>query len=302
MSRFLKFSAALGDGNGVSPAPGQGDVVFDNSKPFTFMYPGDLFKHGPLGAAYVMFTIKSSNFDDKSPAYGRITLFMPATLSISYGAHWDEIELPLQKILSVGKDVVETARKVMETSSSTAGGIVGALKEIGHSDFAKHVVYNATKKMSPSLSGELVRSGYIKSPGDNAATINPFASLNYGTPQYRQLQLKFDFFAKNEDESKNIRLILKAFKMAMHPGKKSAGDQQLFWDAPYIFNIDFYTTAKGHKNMFNFKKSALIDMSVDYGAAGIQTFFKDGHPVHISAELRFKELAFLTREDVDKNY
>jgi len=281
-----------------------GGKLKSGAKRFQLTYPEDLFDH--VGA-FIFFNIRSSNIKSTIPSFGEIRLFMPATLRVSYGAQWSEIELPLEKINALGGDVVN---KIVNAYQSSGGVGDAVLKEISAlADAATAIDYKQTgywgldnylKKNMPGLSGELRRNGFIPPVGDNQATTNPFAAINYNAPSYRQLQLEFDFLARNPDEAEEIRKILKAFKLAMHPAKTERGDSAVFWDAPYIFEIYFFTPSA--TNMFNFKKSALIGMSVDYGASGIQTFFKDGQPVHIKTSLEFKELGYLTREDIEYNY
>lgn len=327
MSSYLKFSSAIGLANvnaisasiesNINPL----EVATDNAKKredvssggklksgagrFKLTYPEDLFEH--IGS-FVLFNIRSSNIKNTIPSFGEIRLFMPASLRVAYGAQWDEIELPLQKINALTGGSIDNAIAEWKSSSGGIGqktldaisGVMNSLQNTDYGTVGWYGLDNLAKKSGTGLSGELRRNGTIPPVGDNQATTNPFAAINYNAPSYRQLQLEFEFLARNESEAEEIRKILKAFKLAMHPAKTERGDSAIFWDAPYIFEIYFFTPSA--VNMFNFKKSALISMNVDYGASGIQTFFKDGQPVHIKASLEFKELGYLTREDIEYNY
>ena len=327
MSGFIKFSSAVGgtptsnidqisdivgslrrdiDPGPIEIASDNADKRYDVSSSGKFKtgkdrikltYPQDLFDH--VGS-FVFFNIRSSNVKSTIPSFDEIRLFIPQTLRVSYGAQWDEIQLPLEKLGALGSDLIEKVSSAWKSSKDISSGVIDAIMAAADSEAAMWLADNTLKSISPSLSGELRRRGFIKSPGDNQATTNPFAALNYNAPQYRQLQLEFEFLARNESEAEEIRRILKAFKLAMHPAKLERGDDAVFWDAPYIFEIYFFTPSA--VNMFNFKKSALVNMNVDYGASGIQSFFKDGQPVHIKASLEFKELGYLTREDIEYNY
>lgn len=280
--------------------------LLNDKKPVSLMYPNDLFAHSHQ--AFVFFNVRDSK-KTVTPTYGSICLYMPSSLKVGYSANWTDAKLPLQKLMSVGNELVNLGKDAYTEiskgieSGDAGGAFMGTMKKLGNNSAAQFFAHNyVAKELSANYAAEL--RNYL------GKTFNPFAAIVYDHPEFRVINLEFEFFAKNAKESEEIRKIIKMFKLAMHPSIEggrpanfnnyNGAQEPLTWLFPYTFDI-FFCTPYTDK-MFMLKRTALLTADVDYAASPVQAFFKDGSPVHIKLNLTFKEMEYLTREDIEDNY
>lgn len=279
--------------------------LLSDKKPVSLLYPDDLFAHSHQ--AFVFFNIRNSK-KTIIPTYGSVCLYMPSTLRVGYNAQWTDAKLPLQRLMSLGNEYVNLGKDLYNVMSNSIGdgsfveGLKQSLNTIQNNPAAQFASHHAAEKgLGANYAAEL--RNYL------GRTFNPFAAIVYEHPDFRVVTLEFDFFAKNEKESEEIRKIIKIFKLAMHPAIEGGANnfvnvagviEPLTWSFPYTFDI-FFCTPHTDK-MFMLKRAALITADVDYAASPVQAFFKDGSPVHIKLHLTFKEMEYLTREDIEDNY
>lgn len=265
------------------------------------MYPDDLFAHGHQ--AFIFFNIRSST-DKASPSYGSMCLYMPKGLTVHYGANWKDFSAPLEKLVTTlgtyANSITDAFSKMRQGAAnftpsfdSVMSAITSTFGAAKNDPGAQYLLHNIIKKeLGPDYAAE-----YRKSIGK---TVNPFAALVYESPEFRTFRFSFDFTPKNASEANEVRKIIKLFKLAMHPAKRAGQDEELFWDFPYVFDV--YLCTPWTDKMFMIKRCALESADVDYAPEGVQSFFKDGHPVYTKLELKFKELELLTRDEIENNY
>lgn len=263
-------------------------------------YPLDLFAHGKQ--AFIFFNIRKAA--DTSPSYGAVCLYMPSSLRVSYGANYSSTTLPLTKLIETFKTYAGTVTDLI-TAGTKDGKDMGTIIQnimaaTANDPGAQYMAHNIIKEIGPSYAAEF--------RNNIGRGLNPFSALIYEHPEFRSFSFEFEFVAKNAAEAEQIRKIIKIFKLAMHPnpieGSTSklidTGGKPLAWDFPYVFDV-FLCTPHTDK-MFMVKRAALARQDVDYAGSGVQSFFKDGNPVHIKMNLEFKELDLLTRDEIYKNY
>jgi len=125
-------------------------------------------------------------------------------------------------------------------------------------------------------------------------------SLLFEGMDFRSFKFDFQLMARNEQESKTIHKIIKAFKLAMHPGEHDAG-QAKYWTYPD--NIDIALYSPSNKWMFNLMTCVITGMDINYAGSGIPSFFMNtGAPVDIRLSITFKEQEVLTKEMIDQGY
>lgn len=318
---FLSL-AGLKLGDSDLSGDGKGKLLYEGNISPT-VYPQDLFQHGT--AAYVNFRVKSYDESDTS-IYANLFLNMPASLTAQYGAEWEEVSSPLSKLIQVAEDSGATSvfRPTMDAMRNFIAGnqvnlgdaLMATMGELGEdaslaaealmgkgirNQAVHYAAVNKIKnKYNPAWAYEYRKLLGNQMGAKNLATLNPFVSGVYQHPKFRTFAMQFQFFARNEADAKRTQRIINTFKAAMHPGVLETG--QLFWDAPYVFEGTFFTSPTNDKKMFNIKRSALIDLQVNYAGSQVPAFFKDGHPVEISVTATFKEINLLTREDVEKGF
>lgn len=258
-------------------------------------FPEDLWAPGQ--EPFIYFNIRES-IDPTAKSIGNISMYMPPTIKVDYGAGWDELSMDDRKLKALtGFDVASTAGGLSD------GNIIGAIQTAATNisenssvkDIAKYAVSNSAESLSSSYAAAIRRGMAGKDQ-----VVNPFTSMLYQGPKLRQFMLDFSLFARNQKESESIQKILKAFKLAMHPNAEK-GNESVFFDFPYVFDVFFITPATD--KMFNIKRAALTDMSVNYAGANQPSFFNvSWAPVDIRLSLSFKELELLTKDDIEQNF
>lgn len=259
-------------------------------------FPEDLWAPGQ--EPFIYFNIRST-VDPTLQSRGNISLYMPPTIMVSYGAGWEELSMESRKIKALtGFDTAETVGKLSDGKIKEA--LSGAASSIAAtSDLTTYAKY-AASNLAESTLGSSYASDVRRGMAGKDQVVNPFTSMLYQGPRLRQFQLDFSLYARNQKETESIQKIIKAFKLAMHPDAEK-GAQSVFFDFPYVFDIFFITPATD--KMFNIKKAALIDMAINYAGAGAPSFFNvSWAPVDIRMSLTFKELELLTRKEIDQNF
>jgi hypothetical protein len=259
-------------------------------------FPEDLWAPGQ--EPFIYFNIRST-VDPTLQSRGNISLYMPPTIKVNYGAGWSETVMETRKIKAL------TGIDVAQAVSGLSNGDVGKaaadqINNIKSTFDAKALANYGINNAAEALLGPSYASDVRRGLAGKDQVMNPFTSVLYQGPVFRQFQLDFSLYARNQKETESIQKIIKAFKLAMHPDTES-GSQSVFFDFPYVFDIFFITPATD--KMFNIKRAALTDMAVDYAGAGAPSFFNvSWAPVDIRMSLTFKELELLTRTEIDQNF
>lgn len=253
----------------------------------SLQYPHDLFDPDRgVDPPFIMFVIKDPVV--KSAEIKRyITMYLPAQLTTSYGAVYNEIERSIKRFFK--------GAERLQGSLSTAAGEAKAFLESGSFDFGK--LGNASAEVVASIGNDSTIGQEIQRA--LGKTVNPHQALVFRNVAFRSFKFDFHLMARNAQEAEEIQLIIQAFKEAMHPEGEQGADS-FFW--LYPDNIDIFLFTPSDDRMFKIDTSVLTDMSVDYAGAGIPSFFEDGAPVDIRMSLSFKELSVLTKEKIRKGF
>lgn len=223
---------------------------------------------------YVVFDIKDSVIQDKPPSKAFIFLYMPATISTRYGANYQELSDWQKLVTNEGEGLLS-----------------------GFSDSARQGLKDIGSFLTQSMTGGTARS---QLEFLDKKLINPHMTQAFTGMAFRQIQFEFNMLARNLAESEQINNIIYTFKLHMHPNvKNDTGDTSRFLTYPEHFIISLYSP--NDKYLFKMKKSALVDMSVNYAGSGIPTFFDgSGAPVDIRMNLTFTELIPLTKTSIEE--
>lgn len=202
-----------------------------------------------------------------------IALHVPNDLSIRYSANWSDEEMML---MMAGGAISEASTKAYDE-----GGINPIASGIA-----------AAALSTPTAGNYLsVASGLAANPKKEQV----FKGVNF-----REFQMNYSFFPRNATESNNILNIIKMFKLHMHPEfKDSAAFIYLY---PSEFDIFYYHFNKENKSIHRHTSCVLADMTVNYSPNGVFNTFADGTPTNINMTLSFKELAVLTKQQIEDGY
>ncbi len=123
------------------------------------------------------------------------------------------------------------------------------------------------------------------------AAINNNLELLFQGPTLRSFNFQFRLTPRSQNESNEIRRIIKTFKINMVP---EASQSNLFLNAPRVFDIQYMTTIGGgtklHPFMNKFKRCALRDFSVNYSPDGQYMTYSDAGMTAYELSMTFAEL------------
>ena len=130
--------------------------------------------------------------------------------------------------------------------------------------------------------------------------VNNHMALTYKGPSaFRQHEFTFNFFPRKVKDAEVIQEILKDFENGMLPrlgggGMTTIASRKLsapFFQAPRHWTIDFFKTdGTKNVNLFDIRKSVIIDMTVNHDPNSTVSLHADGMPVQTTLGLTFQEI------------
>jgi hypothetical protein len=127
--------------------------------------------------------------------------------------------------------------------------------------------------------------------GGGTSFLSPLQFMTYKRPAYKEHDLQWSLTAANREESDTLKRIINEFKASSAP---SLGLGGLAYKYPKICQVSFHPS----DYLFKLKPCAVINVTIDYTAAGGPSFYKSGAPVVVGLVLRLKEVQLWTREDL----
>jgi len=221
-----------------------------------------------------------------------IALYMPNNLSTTYSMGWDT-----QNTL-LGTGIVEGLQSAYEASAGGAGLITateGALSAIGGA--AGSII--TSKVLSSGAAATASRL--------SATTGNPKKEQIFQGVDFRNFTFEYKFMPRSAAEAAKVQNIIRLFKLHQHP-EFSPTDGSYLYLYPSEFDIRYYhresPTSEWTENLNIHRHTSCVlsTMTVNYGDAGVYSSFVDGHPTQISLTLQFKELALLTKENIQHGF
>lgn len=200
-----------------------------------------------------------------------ITLNIPNSLTARYSVNWDAEDMVL---------------------AAAAGDIANALSNKNSSQSVKDITGAA-----------LMNIGLSKVPGASMAQAmsgiapNPKKEQLFKNVDFRTFNFEYQFAARSEAEAKNIKQIIKMFKLHMHPEFNDKAGYLFIY--PSEFEIVYYKGDSENTELPRHTSCVLVDMSVNYTPQGMYNTFDNGASTLITINLTFKELAILTKSEIE---
>jgi hypothetical protein len=223
-----------------------------------------------------------------------IALYIPTDLSIRYGMQWEETDLAgTTAILAGAENFGGAIKEAFAAPFSDSNSLEGAGNQFmaGGSAIAGYGTSQALRL--PGI-GEAI------SKTSGVAT-NPKKEQLFKQVDFRTFTFSYQFFPKSAQESRSVQEIIKMFKLHMHPEFKQ-DSFNFMYIYPSEFDIYYYHNGKENLNLHRHTSCVLTDMSVVYSPQGLVTMFPDGSPTQINITLTFKELAILTKENIQDGF
>ncbi len=223
-----------------------------------------------------------------------IAMYMPAQVSTTYGAQYTDTEMG--SITGAALDAYD--RVATGQVADAVGALSGVLPEV-----AKNInnLLLVTAGALPGLGGlreaAEARRGYITSNRMELA----FKGIDKRTFQY-----DFKMIPKSEEEAKEVRSIVKMFKVNMLP--EYLGDDVVgrSLTIPNTFDIEYIWNGAENRFLHKIATCFLENMSVTYGGDRYKTYQGiDGDgapPIETNISLTFKEIDLITRKEADEGF
>jgi len=169
-----------------------------------------------------------------------------------------------------------------------------------------HDIKEGNKSLTTSVADEIKSGTWITRLTNNMAgenrvsyaqqkIINPYIAMTFTSVGFRQFELNFRFTPHNAQESKVIHKIIKEFRMASLPYRKSG-----HFTYPSEIEIDYL--GRGKKWLFKYKRCVLTNVDVNYAGNGSYAEMVDGFPALTDLRLQFSENEIITAEDVEQGF
>ena len=212
-----------------------------------------------------------------------IGLYIPNNLAAAYSMGWDT-----QNTLA-GTAAVDA----MEAFEKSTKGFWGTGKD------------TASVGASALTSAVLSKTGAASRL--SATTGNPKKEQIFQGVDFRNFTFDYKFYPRSASEAEKVKKIVHLFKLHMHPEFSPTDGNYLFL-YPSEFDIRYYHRASADSewvenlNIHRHTSCVLANMNVGYGDTGAFSSFHDGHPTQISMSLQFKEIAILTKENIQNGF
>lgn len=126
--------------------------------------------------------------------------------------------------------------------------------------------------------------------------INPGVQVLYKSTQLRTFDFSFLFAPRSENESNNMKSIIKNVRKYSAPK-----DEGAFYRSPAEVDISFHFNGSENTHIIRMKRQVVTSTTVQYSPQGYSTF-TNGHPVTCSFSMRTREMEIIDRDDVEAGF
>ena len=222
-----------------------------------------------------------------------IAMYMPASVQVTYGAQYQDTQIG-----AVTEQALNAYNDLLAGRGSDA---IGQLGEMGP-DIANSLqqFMLGTVGAIPGFQG--VKEAFEMKEGN---VIADRLELAFKGINKRNFQYTFKMIPKSEQESRDIRDIVFAFKSNMLPefvGGNRGGRRFL---VPNTFDIQYMYLQNSNHFLHHISTCVLENMNVAYGGDRYKTFDANADgapPMETTITLNFKEMELITRERVFEGY
>ena len=234
-----------------------------------------------------------SKFPSHTQVTSAIALYMPPSVSVSYGQNYSAEATEMSGTVATG---------IGEAKSATSN--IDKLKAIGQSAIAgagqvgKNIISELTTMAGAGDPIKLTSKAF-------GVAINPHEEQFYEGPSFRSFTYAFDFYPRDKKEMKDVQNIIKLFKYHAAPNLDMSKFGGKVFHVPSEFEIHYLYQDRENSSLNKISKCACKNVSVVYGGEKFTTFQPDedgAAPVRTSMTLEFVELELMTKEKIYKGY
>lgn len=215
-----------------------------------------------------------------------ITLNVPNNLTTRYSMNYADEDMFAQAAIA---DTMAGGGEAMGKFAAADGG--SARKAGGQAANTTAGMINAAAGVGLGTPG----TGSFASAASGLA-VNPKKEQVFKNVDFRTFSFEYQFAPRNAKESEEVKKIIKAFKLHMHPEYKDTNAYLFLY--PSEFDIVYYQGNSENLNIPRHTSCVLAEMTVNYTPNNQFSTFGDGTPNIINMTLVFKELAILTKDQI----
>ena len=221
-----------------------------------------------------------------------ISMYMPAQVSVKYGAKYDNQQIGV--LTDAAVSVVDALMVGAEVDMAKLGADA---KDAGKA--LEKTAIGMAGDLGPGLSG-LKEVAEMKT----GVILSDRLELAFKGIDKRSFSYEFKMMPRSQEEADEIKKIINAFKFNMLPEMPNGlrGRQMI---VPNTFDIQYMYQNAENNYLHKISTCYLESMDVKYGGSRYKTF--DGNadgapPVETSLSLEFKEIELITRERAQEGF
>ena len=226
-----------------------------------------------------------------------ITLFMPQTVSTTYG-----VEYANQEVGDIASAGVNAFRDIVDSKTSVTDAVVNSFSKIGK-DIEDGAINKVLGLLSiiPGIEGAKdvfqASRGFIKAPK---------MELFFRGVGPRKFQYTFKMIPKSREEMLEIRKIVASFKLNMLPEFADGDRSSRRLTVPNTFDIQYMYNGFENDHLHKISTCVLESVNVTYAGEGkYQTYTAEpdgAPPLSTEMTLNFQEMEIITKERVAEGF
>ncbi len=271
-----------------------------SSEPFlrypSAQFTSDAYDYIQIAAHQYKAPTAAANYQDLvggdrlGPNIGTVALPMQPNLTETSTTRWggdklNAIEAALATAAGKGIEGIVNGglgQGFKSTASSIVGDAKRLLNESGNVEFLK--AYFAGQAIGKNITARAT-----------SQIINPNLELLFESPELRTFSFNFTLTPRDEEESLNIRKIIRFFKKNMNP---HITKEKLFLYTPNIFKLEYmFSGGSEHPFLNKIKPCAMTSFDVDYAPGGRYSTYSDGSMTQYTLSMSFGELTPVYESD-----
>ena len=223
-----------------------------------------------------------------------IAMYMPASVTTGHSAQYTDTEIGF-----MSRGAINAYEKFSQ------GKMKAGLTEIGNTD---QDLAKALQNLMLNTAGALPGFAGVKAAAEmrSGVVLSDRMELAFQGIDKRTFQYEFKMNPKSEDEAKEIRDIINAFKFNMLPEFEGSDSHGRALIVPNTFDIEYHWNGAENQFLHKISTCVLESMNVSYGGDKYKTHAGvsgDGAPpIDTTLSLTFKELDLITRQKAKEGF
>ena len=234
-----------------------------------------------------------SKFPSHTQVTSAIALYMPPSVSVSYGNQYSAEATEMSGTVATGIGDAKSATSNIDKLKAIGQAAIGGAAQVG-----KNIVSELTTMVGAGDPIKLTSKAF-------GVAINPHEEQFYEGPTFRSFTYAFDFYPRDKKEMKDVQNIIKLFKYHSSPNLDMSKFGGKVFHVPSEFEIHYLYQDRENSAMNKISKCARKNVTVVYGGEKFTTFQPDedgAAPVKTSMTLEFVELELMTKEKIYQGY